>query len=83
MTGGVGIVRACGRASASVQKLLRRQEQTHVVDRELVGVLSCRLVLKQREQQLLAKRRVGVDEQRPRRVNHVHCVHVLHQSQFR
>ena len=53
------------------------QGQTHVMDRELVRVLPRRLVLEQWEQKLLAQRRVRVNEQRPRRVYHVHRVDVL------
>lgn len=50
---------------------------THIVHAPLVRVLACRLVLEQREQQLLSERRVRVEEERPGGEDHVDRVHVL------
>ena len=80
MPSGVGIMRACVSAISNDTDVSRNTERTHIMYAVLVWILSSRLIFKQGKEQLLADNRVGVKEQGPRRVDHVHCVDVLHRS---
>ena len=50
---------------------------THIVDGPLVRILASSLVLKQREEEVLAQRRVRVEEDWPRGEDDINGVHIL------